>query len=213
MDFLTGALLEPLGVAIHAVDLAHVRLADTVAVLGAGSIGLLAVRLARLSGAARVFATDVRPDRLAAAVAQGAHEVVDALAEDPGSWLRGRTGGRGVDVAIECAGAPGGDAAGASSTVGQAVEAVRPGGTVVVVGIPPDDRVAFGAAAARRKGVTMKFCRRMKHVYRRAMALVEAQMVALPPMVSHRFPLAELGRAFDALDRGQPGLVKAVIDV
>jgi L-iditol 2-dehydrogenase len=221
MDFLTGALLEPLGVAIHAVDLARVRLADTVAVLGTGSIGLLAVRLARLSGAARVFATDVRPDRLDAAVAQGAQEVVDALAEDAGPWLRGRTGGRGVDVAIECAGAPGGDgggdgggdAAGASSTVAQAVEAVRPGGTVVVVGIPPDDRVAFGAAAARRKGVTLKFCRRMKHVYGRAMALVEARMVDLPSLVSHRFPLADLGRAFEALDRGQPGLVKAAIDV
>ncbi|HEX2323919.1 MAG TPA: alcohol dehydrogenase, partial [Chloroflexota bacterium] len=97
--------------------------------------------------------------------------------------------------------------------VAQAVEAVRPGGTVVVVGIPPDDRVAFGAAAARRKGVTLKFCRRMKHVYGRAMALVEARMVDLPSLVSHRFPLADLGRAFEALDRGQPGLVKAAIDV
>jgi L-iditol 2-dehydrogenase len=205
MDFQTGALLEPLGVAIHAVDLAKVRLADTVAVLGAGPIGLLAIRLARLSGAVRVFATDVRPDRLAAAVTYGAQEVADARETDPGPWLRGLTGGRGVDVAIECAGAP--------SAVAQAVEAVRPGGTVVAVGIPPDDRVGFGAAAARRRGVTLKFCRRMKHIYRRAMALVEAGMVDLPSLVSRRFSLTELPLAFEALDRGEPGLVKALIEV
>ena len=205
MDAPTGAMLEPLGVAIHALDLAKVRLADTVAVLGTGSIGLLVVRLARLSGAAAVYATDVRPDRLAAALTQGAHEVADAAETDAVDWLRRQTGGRGVDVAIECAGVP--------EVVAQAVEAVRPGGTVVAVGIPPDDTVAFGAAAARRKGVTLKFSRRMKHVYRRAMALVAAGMVDLPSLVTHRFPLTDFPQAMAALDRGDPGLIKAVIDV
>jgi L-iditol 2-dehydrogenase len=205
MSFETGALLEPLGVAIHAADLARVRLADTVAVLGAGPIGLLAIRLARLAGAVRVLATDVRPDRVAAALAMGAHQAIDARQTDAVAWVRECTGGRGVDVAIECAGAP--------EAVGQAVEAVRPGGTVVLVGIPPDDRVTFGAAAARRKGATVKFCRRMKHVYRRALALVEAGMVDLPPLVSHRFALDSLPAAFDALDQGEAGMVKAIIEV
>lgn len=205
MDAATGAMLEPLGVAIHALDLAKVRLADTVAVLGTGSIGLLAVRLARLSGAAGVYATDVRPDRLEAARVQGADAVLDAREADPVAWLRGQTGGRGVDVAIECAGVP--------EVVAQAVEAVRPGGTVVAVGIPPDDSVAFGASAARRKGVTLKFSRRMKHVYRRAMALVAAGMVDLPALVTHRFPLADFPQAMAALDRGDSGLIKAVIDI
>ena len=205
MDAPTGAMLEPLGVAIHALDLAKVRLADTVAVLGTGSIGLLVVRLARLSGAAAVYATDVRPDRLAVALIQGAHAAAVAAATDAVDWLRRQTGGRGVDVAIECAGVP--------EVVAQAVEAVRPGGTVVAVGIPPDDTVAFGAAAARRKGVTLKFSRRMKHVYRRAMALVAAGMVDLPSLVTHRFPLTDFPQAMAALDRGDPGLIKAVIDV
>jgi len=205
MDAATGAMLEPLGVAIHALDLAKVRLADTVAVLGTGSIGLLAVRLARLSGAAGVFATDVRLDRLEVARAQGADATADARAADPVAWLRRQTGGRGVDVAIECAGVP--------EVVAQAVEAVCPGGTVVAVGIPADDSVAFGASAARRKGVTLKFSRRMKHVYRRAMALVAAGMVDLPSLVTHRFPLADFPRAMAALDRGDSGLIKAVIDL
>lgn len=205
MSYETGALLEPLGVAIHAVDLAKIRLADTVAVLGAGPIGLLVIRLAALSGAVRVFATDVRTDRVEAARAFGAQGAIDVTSADPGPWVRGETGGRGVDVAIECAGS--------AEAVEQAIDVVRPGGTVVLVGIPPDDRVAFGAAKARRKGATIKFCRRMKHVYGRALALVAAGMVDLPPLVSHRFSLEELPAAFAALDRGERGLRKVVIAV
>ncbi|HXI18800.1 MAG TPA: zinc-binding dehydrogenase [Chloroflexota bacterium] len=197
-----GALLEPLGVCIHALDLAHVRLASTVAVLGAGTIGLLVTKLAALSGASRVFTTDVLPARLAVAQAFGAHEVVNASQHDPVAIIRDRTGGRGVDVVIECAGAP--------QTPRQAVEPVRPGGTIVLVGIPSDDRTEFPASQARRKGVTIKLSRRMKHVYDRAISLVEAGLVDLPQLVSHRYPLNHTPDAFKALDRGD-GVVKAVI--
>ncbi len=203
MSHETGALLEPLGVGIHALDLAKLRLADTVAVLGAGTIGLLAIRLARLSGAARVFATDLLPARLAAARAFGAHDALDVSREDPVRAIRALTGRRGVDVVIECAGA--------EQTPGQAVELVRPGGTVVLVGIPSDDRTAFPASQARRKGVTIKLARRMKHVYHRAIALVEAGMIDLSPLVTHRFPLTKTPDAFAALDRGD-GIVKVVVE-
>jgi L-iditol 2-dehydrogenase len=203
MGLEVGALLEPLGVGIHAMDLAKIRLADTVAVLGCGTIGLLAVKLAKLSGAVRVFATDLLPARLEAAPTFGADEVVDASTGDPVPHIRASTGGRGVDVVIECAGA--------AETPGQAVELVRPGGTVVLVGIPEDDRTAFPASIARRKGVTIKLSRRMKHVYTRAMALVQAGMVDLSQLVSHRFPLAEAPRAFAVLDNPEAGIVKAVI--
>jgi L-iditol 2-dehydrogenase len=204
MTFETGALLEPLGVLIHALDLAKVRLADTIAVLGAGPIGLLAIRLARLSGAVRIFATDVVPGRVAAARAFGADEAVDARATDVPSWLKERTGGRGVHVALECAGAP--------ETPGQAVAAVRPGGRIVLVGIPSDDRIDLAAAPARRKGVTIKLCRRMKHTYPRALSLVEAGLVDLAPLVTHRFPLVRTADAFDLLDRGAGGVLKAMVE-
>ena len=220
MSLEVGALLEPLGVGIHALDLAKVRLADTVAVLGTGTIGLLAVKLAKLSGAVRVFATDLVPARLAAARTFGADEVILAAAPhtphssdatgnvaagDPVTRIRALTGGRGVDVVIECAGA--------AETPRQAIEMVRPGGSVVLVGIPEDDRTEFPAGAARRKGVTIKLSRRMKHVYPRAMALVDAGLVDLPHLVSHRFPLAQTPDAFALLDRPEAGVVKAVIEV
>lgn len=198
MDAETGALLEPLGVLIHAMDLAKVRLADTVAVLGSGPIGLLAIHLARLSGASRVLATDVLPERVAAAREFGASAVADAWQVDIAAWVKAETGGRGVDVAIECAGAP--------ETPAQAVAAVRPGGCVVLVGIPEDDRIELAAAPARRKGVTIKLCRRMKHTYPRAIALVQAGMVDLHRLVTHRYPLAQTAAAFASLDHGAGSL-------
>jgi L-iditol 2-dehydrogenase len=206
MSHEAGALLEPLGVGIHALDLAKIRLADTIAVLGCGTIGLIAAKLARLSGAVRVFATDLLPARLAAARDfANATDVFDASADDPVARIRELTGGRGVDVAIECAGA--------DETPRQAVELVRPGGTVVLVGIPEDDRTEFPAGAARRKGVTIKLSRRMKHVYPRAMALAEAGLIDLPHLVSHRFRLAQTPQAFALLDAPEAGVVKAVIEL
>ncbi|MGI8422551.1 MAG: zinc-dependent alcohol dehydrogenase [Chloroflexota bacterium] len=199
-----GALLEPLGVAIHAIDLARVRLADTVAVLGTGTIGLLCVRLAALSGAVRIYATDLMPARLNAARAFGAHAAIDPSAVDPVRAIVDATGGQGVDVVIECAGAP--------DTPDHAMRVVRPGGTVVLVGIPSNDRTGFPASQARRKGVTIKLARRMKHAYPRAIALARAGLVDLPQLVTHRFPLAQAAFAFAALDRDQT-IVKALIEV
>lgn len=199
-----GALLEPLGVLIHALDLAKIRLADTVAVLGAGPIGLLAISLAKLSGAACVFATDVVPERVAAARKFGADEAIDARHQDPARWLWEVTRGRGVDVVLECAGA--------SDTPSQAVDAVRPGGRVVLVGIPSDDHIALAAAPARRKGVTLKLCRRMKHTYPRALALAQAGMIDLSQLVTHRFRLEQVPEAFSVLADGPGGALKAVIE-
>jgi len=186
-----GALLEPLGVALHAVDLAHVRPGASVGVFGCGPIGLLAVQVARVAGAARVLATDLpeRPHRLDAARALGA----EALPAEGGAEARAIvewTGGRGLDVAVE--------AAGDNAAVDAAVEAIRPGGRVVLAGIPIEARTSFDASTARRKGITLALSRRMKHTYPRAMALAASGRVALGSLVTARFPLAEAPAAFAA---------------
>jgi L-iditol 2-dehydrogenase len=200
----TGALLETLGVCLHAVNLAHLRLADTVAVLGAGPIGLLLVRLARLAGAVEVYATDCHPARLSAARALGADEAIDVQSDDPVASLVRLTGGRGVDVAFE--------AAGALETPQQAVDVLRPGGTLVLVGICPEDRIPLTASAPRRKGLTIKLCRRMKHVYPRAMALVQRGLVDLEQIVSHRYPLDRSAEAFEHLLRAPTDALKIVVE-
>jgi L-iditol 2-dehydrogenase len=178
-----GAMLEPLGVALHAVDLAHLRPGMSVGVFGCGPIGLLAVQAAQVAGARRVLATDLpsRPHRLEAARRLGA-ETVPADEGREAATLLERTGGAGLDAAIE--------AAGEKSAVDAAVGAVRPGARVVLAGIPAADRISFPASPARRKGLTLALARRMKHTAR--------GLVDLRSLVSHRFPLAEAGAAFAA---------------
>jgi L-iditol 2-dehydrogenase len=77
-----------------------------------------------------------------------------------------------------------------------AVGATRPGGRVVLVGIPAEDRLSIPASTARRKGLTLALARRMKPVYARALALVQAGHVTLAGLVSHRFRLDDCGEAF-----------------
>jgi L-iditol 2-dehydrogenase len=108
---------------------------------------------------------------------------------DEGRAVAAAAGGFGVDVAIE--------AAGTQAAIDAAVAAVRPGGRVAIAGIPSEERTSFVAAVARRKGLTLTLVRRMKHTYPRAIALAAEGRVDLRSVVSHRFPLAEAGRAFD----------------
>jgi L-iditol 2-dehydrogenase len=182
-----AALLEPLGVAIHAVDLARIRVGDSAAVLGAGPIGLLILQVARLAGADPVFVTDKFAWRLERARAWGgiplACDVVDVVAQ-----IRQETAGRGVDVAIE--------AAWADASVEQAAEMTRLGGRLVLVGIPGDDHLAMKHSTARRRGLTVRFSRRMQHVYPRALRLLTQGKVDLQGLISHRLALAQTDEAF-----------------
>jgi L-iditol 2-dehydrogenase len=204
LDFADGALLEPLGVAIHALNLAKVRPGDSVAILGAGPIGLMLLQIARgVAGA--VYVTEPIRERRTLAERLGARAVCDPSATDPVGWLRKETANRGVDIAIEVAWG--------AEAVTQAVEMARPAGKVILVGIPRDDVVTFPAGTARRKGLSILMSRRMKFVYRRAMALVEAGIVDVRALLTHRFPLERAAEAFELVATVGDGVVKAMIDL
>lgn len=193
-----AALLEPLGVAIHAVDLADIQVTDTVAVLGAGPIGLLVAQVVQQAGAGSCMVIDPLSYRTAVAERLGADRTAggyDAIAE----W----TEGRGVDVVIEATNAPVG--------FEHAVESVAIGGTVVLVGIPEGNEYTLTASSARRKGVTIKFCRRMGDVYSRAIQLVASNEIDLGPLVTHRFSLEETPEAFALQSRYDDGVIKAIV--
>ncbi|OPX21739.1 MAG: hypothetical protein B1H02_07195 [Candidatus Latescibacteria bacterium 4484_107] len=204
LSFADGAMLEPFGVAIHAVDLGKIRTAYTAAILGVGSIGLCVLQLVRLSGAAKIFVTDLIDDRLDLARRLGA-DVALRADDDPVERIQKLTGGRGVDVVFE--------AAGALDTPQQAMEILKPGGTLVLIGICPEDRIPLKASAARRKGVTIRLARRMKHVYPRAIRLAERNMVDLKCLVTHRYPLERIAEAFDVVGGYRDGVIKAIITV
>ena len=197
-DATTGALLEPLGVAIHALDLARLKPMASVAVLGVGAIGALLLQVARSCGAGRIVAVDPLAYRRRLASELGA----DAVAADAKGVLV-ETDGRGVDVVLEATNSPDGPQ--------HAAEAVRVGGRLVLVGIPTGNRFAFDAALVRRKGLTIKMSRRMRHVYPRAIAMVQAGKVRLDPLATHRFDLASTPEAFALQADYLDGVVKSVI--
>jgi L-iditol 2-dehydrogenase len=201
-EAIDGAMLEPLGVAIHSVDLGHPSPGMRVAVLGCGPIGLLTLQVARAAGATQLFATDVLPHRLEAAESLGATSTIRAGAGGETADILAATNGRGVDVAFE--------AAGENEAVEAAIAVTRPGGKVILIGIPADDRTTFTASTARRKGLTIKLVRRMKLVYPRAIELVETGRVKVHPFVTHRFPLEEAERAFSVASKRDG--VKVVIE-
>ncbi len=189
-----GAMLEPLGVALHAVDLAHVKPGMSVGVFGCGPIGLLIIQLARVAGATMIIATDLLTHRLDAARAFGATKTILADGQEANE-ISATTRGRGVDVAFE--------AAGENAAVEAAVAATKPGARLVLIGIPGNDRTEFMASVARRKGLTIKLSRRMKHTYPRAIQLAASGKIDLRSIVTHRFPLAEFQSAFSIAQKRQ----------
>lgn len=198
-----GALLEPLGVALHAIDLAKLRVAEPVAVLGCGPIGLMIMRLAQLAGAGPIYAVDQFGWRLDAAREWGADETIDMTAGDSIDALRDLTGGCGVPRVIE--------AAWAGDAVRQAVEMADLGARVVLVGIPGDDSAHFKHSSARRKGLSLIMSRRMKHTYPRAIRLAESGDVQLERLVSHRFSLEQAGAAHALNAAYQDSVIKVMI--
>ncbi len=199
-----AALLEPLGIGIHAIDLAKLRVADSVVILGAGCIGLYLLQLAKASGADPVFVVDQFPWRLALAERYGAIPI-NFKETDPAHFVRTATNGRGVDVAIE--------AAWAAHSVQWAAEMARLGGRLVLVGIPGDDKMELKHSTVRRKGLTMRVVRRMKHTYPRAIQLALSGKIDLTGIVSHRFGLSQAAEAFAMNAAYLDEVVKVVIEV
>jgi L-iditol 2-dehydrogenase len=184
-----AAVLEPLGVAIHTVDLGHVKPGMIVGVFGCGPIGLLTIQVARAAGASEIIATDILPHRLEVAKELGADRIYLASHEgDERAPILMDTHKLGVDVAFEVAGE--------NSAVETAIETAKPGGRVVLCGIPTVNQVQFKASTARRKGLSIMMVRRMKHVYPRAVKMVEAGQVDVRSLVTHRFPLEQAAEAF-----------------
>jgi threonine 3-dehydrogenase len=193
-----AAIQEPMGNAVHAAFMDEIA-GQTVVVLGCGPIGLMAVAIADLAGAARVFATDINPERREMALRMGADEVFDG-AGDVVAELRRATGGVGVDIVLEMSGA--------ESAIRQGLEAATNGGRVSLLGLPSrpitidlNNEIIF-------KGLTVYGItgRRMFETWYRTQALL-AQGLDLTPIVTHRFPLSRYEEAFELLASGHGGKV------
>jgi L-iditol 2-dehydrogenase len=207
LDDEAAAMLEPLGVALHATDLAKIRVGDRVAVVGAGPIGLLILQVVKLAGAAEIYVTDPLPwrvklaEKFGAIPFEGTRSVASVRGTRPCRSVALRD--LEVDIAIE--------AAWGADAIEQAVGLTRPGGRVLLVGIPSEDRCAFKHSTARRKGLTVVFSRRMKHVYPRAIQLVEQGKVDVRSLITHRFSLERATEAFTLNAAYKDKVVKVMI--
>jgi L-iditol 2-dehydrogenase len=204
-DPVDGAMLEPLGIAIHSLDLAHLRAGQTVAVLGAGPIGLLIAAVARAAGAPEIYMTEPLAHRREFALSYIADAVLNPDDTDVVAEVKRLTGGRGVDVAFE--------AAGESDTPQQAAAMACIGGKLIVAGIPADDTMNLNASTVRHKGLTIKIVRRMKHTYPRAIRLVQTGMVDVKPLATHFFSLDRIAEAFDLVAEYRDGVQRAMIQI
>ena len=198
-----GAMLEPLGVAIHSVNLAHLKPGMAAAVLGNGPIGLLTLQVARIAGAGVIFATDLLQHRLDAAKDLGAQYTLMANTDDRDEAINRTTNGRGVDVVFEAAGTP--------EAVESAMNIAKRGGTVILAGIPSKDETRFPASLARRKGLIIKIVRRMKNTYPTAIRLVQSGQVDVRSLVTHHFPLEQAVEAFAVAERREG--IKVMIEI
>lgn len=198
-----AAMLEPLGVALHASRLAKIQIGEDVAVIGCGAIGLFIIRLARLAGARHIFAVDKHPWRLALAADYGADVVINAGENDVIESVMRATHKRGVDVALE--------AAWVRDTLNQCVLMARYGGRVIMVGIPVEEEIGILASPARRKELLIQPSRRMKHVYPAAIALATGGQVDLERLATHRFSLDETTQAFETAALYADGVVRAMV--
>lgn len=199
-----GALLESLGVAVHGALRGPVE-GRTVAVFGCGPIGCFAIDVLRASGAARIFACDIRAARLELARRLGAELTIDATREDPVARMLEATGGLGVDVALEITGV--------GSAINQALKATRKAGRVTFIGLPsqPVTIQDFSNDVIYKElqlgGITG---REMFRTWEQAFALLEQGKIDPLAVVTHRFPLARAAEAIELTRSGNAGKVMII---
>jgi L-iditol 2-dehydrogenase len=223
LSFEDGALLEPLSVALAAVERANLRLGDAALICGAGPIGLSALLCARAAGACPLVITDLDAGRLAFAESLVSSASSSSPPSSSGVPPRARTllvapgeakedlaarivdamGGTEPDVALECTGA--------EASIGAAIEAVRFGGTVFVVGVGKSE-MAFPFMRMSTREVDVRFQYRYANTWPRAIRLVEAGVLSdVRKLVTHRFPIEEAVRAFETSADPKSGAIKVQI--
>ena len=199
-----AAMVEPLSIGVHAQRLSQMEAGATIAILGSGPIGLSVLLACGAAANCTAYMTDLIDDRLAMAAQLGARWTGNPRKSDVVKAI-GAAKPTGVDVVFECAGE--------QETLDQAVELLKPGGTLVIVGIPTVDDISFAAHTLRRKELTIKNVRRQNHCMASAINLVSTGKINVNPLMTHHFPLREAGAAFDLVSGYRDGVIKAIIHV
>lgn len=199
-----AALAEPLSIGIHTQRLGGDMAGKRVGILGAGPIGLCTLASCKIQGVEKVYMTDILPERVEFAKKFGSHWVGNSQTQDIVSDII-KSEPLGLDVVFECAGQ--------QETVDQAVELLSPGGKLVAVGIPEENRISMIIANARRKELTFQNVRRQNQCVSPAVEMIADGRVGLDSMMTHHFSFDEIPQAFDLVAGYKDGVIKAMIDM
>jgi threonine dehydrogenase-like Zn-dependent dehydrogenase len=203
LSFEYATLFEPLAVVLHSMKFASVQPSDTAAVFGAGPVGLMTAAMLKLCGARRIFSIEPVADRRRMAEAIGADAAFDPGAEDAAGVLLRETGGRGVDVVVDCA--TRGD------SIDNGLRAVRNGGRMVMTGIPVEVHTPWQSHFARRKELAVYNVRRSNHESEAALDLLRRFPALFAPLITHTLPLEGVQSAFEMLEVYAGGAAKIVL--
>lgn len=200
-----GALVEPLSVGMHAAKQGGITLGSTVVILGAGCIGLTTLLASKAFGALDITVVDVIPKRLDKALELGATRVINAAEMDAVKLIYELTDGEGVDIVMETAGAV--------KTVQQTAYMVKRGGTVVLVGMAPQDTIEYNFAKLLGKEAEIKTVFRYRNIYPQAIKAMAEGLIDVSGIVTHEYSFDEIAEAFDVNINRKNDVVKIVIKI
>lgn len=203
-----ASMIEPTAVAVHALELANILPGETVLIVGLGSIGLIVLELLLNSPASVVAGVDLLSYRVEVGKKLGATAVFVPPDGDKVAhiiqWTRDITNGRGFDVTVDCTNQ--------SDGLIIACSAAKPAGRVVLVGISGKDYDSVPVSIARRRELTLKWCRRFLFNFPTAIELIASGKVNLELILTHHFTPEEVGRAFEMVANNLDNIIKASID-
>ena len=201
LTYETGALMEPLSVATHAVRRAGVSLGESVLIIGAGAIGMMVAAMCRQSGAGQIIIADFSDARLGVALEMGADTAINSGRTDLEAEIARITGGRGVDKSFECVGH--------ESCFRQAINTLRHGGTATIVGIYENQDLHF--APARLVTHEIRVQGAQGYCWDFPVAIAAARRIPLEKLITHRFPLSSLQEALDTALSRDSGSIKVLL--
>ena len=204
VSFGEGAMVEPLAVGLHAANKARLRPGDVAVVLGAGPIGTLTALAAIAGGCSQVLITDVQPPKLELAAKLGPIVPVNVREQNLRDVVDQLTGGWGADVVFDAVGLP--------QSCAQALDAVCPGGCVVLIGMPAAP-VPLDVVAAQVKEVRLESIFRYAHVFPRALLLMGSRRIDVRPLITDHYAFTDSVAAFDYACAMRPTSVKVHIEL
>jgi L-iditol 2-dehydrogenase len=198
-----ATIIEPLAVVLNSMRIAAVRLSETAVVFGAGPIGLMTIVCLKMAGAGRIWSIEPVAARRELARQAGADAVVDPSAVDPSREILRDTGGRGVDVAIDCAAKDG--------SLNHCLRAARNAGRVLITGIPVEPEVPLEFSPIRRKELAIYCVRRSNHDSEAARDMLAANLPRFAFMITHTRPMDKIAAAFSQVEQYADGVGKLIV--